>query len=111
MKKAFLFLFSLLAFFAVGELRAGDFLVPKDRDGIKATNIQEVGVYAFMVDKTTDAKILMPGSTLQIYGVLTSTRGDNDTQLRESVFLRSTNTANITSELLVPPIPISTSTR
>lgn len=114
-------------FFMVTTLKfANAFQLPLDRDGQAAFNVQDVGVYVFL--STSEVPWLLNGSSqnipagaaigtvspiggssIAIYGILTSTFS-GDAASYAYVELRSTNTANKTSELLVPPIAVGVST-
>lgn len=115
-------------FFMATTLRfANAFQAPLDRDGVRAFNVQDVGVYVFL--STSEVPWLISGATqvlsggavqgsgtanvggssIAIYGILTSTFS-GDAASYAYVELRSTNTANKVSELLVPPIAIGVST-
>lgn len=104
-----LFLFYLTAIISVSLCYGGDFRVPLDNDGVKARNMDESFVRIISTGYTTVASMLLRGAAIQIYGVLTSTRPAGSEEAH--VFLRSTDTANTSSELLVPPLNISSETR
>lgn len=88
---------------------ASDFRKPYDNDGVKPKSIDESFVLVVSTGYTTTASMLINGATIQIHGVLTSTlpAGSGGADVR----LRSTNTANTSSELLVPPLRLSSETR
>lgn len=95
------------------------FSLPLDRDGIPAKIVQDVGVSVAYSSGTSVPFLITggtvsgtKGSTFAIYGILTSTpQGTNNTGAQFAlgfVMLRATDTANSSSELLVPPIHIGT---
>lgn len=90
-------------------VNGNDFRVPMDREGKRADTIKDSYVRVASVRYTTTATMLVRGATIQIYGVLTSTLPLGS--IYAGVELRSTNTANTSSELLVPPLRISTEIR
>ena len=115
MKKALAILFGSLMLSA-GTLFAasgywGDFKVPTDRAGVAAQNINECGVYPASVRYSSQPFLLVSGSSIAVYGVLTSTKSVASLGVNAFVQLRSTNTANLLSELLVPPIAFSSDTQ
>lgn len=93
--------------------------LPLDRDGSPALNVQDVGVYVWLSTsevpwlitgstRLASQGVIAGGSTIAVFGVLTSTFS-GDLAAPAFVELRATNTANTTSELLVPAIPIGVS--
>lgn len=108
MKKVFLSVLMILGWLGIGQCSEGDFFNPRDQDGEYAQDLSVVGVRVYFASATTTA-FLIPGSSIAIHGVLTSTRAlaTENTYL----FLRATNTANTSSALLVPPIEFSSTTR
>lgn len=117
-KKLFLFLvFTLLL-----PSLASAFKLPMDRDGELATTITDVGVKVYYSTGTESPYLItggtsafadgsgLKGSSVAIYGILTSTPQGTSLAVAYTlpgyVFLRATDTANNTSELLVPPINI-----
>ena len=123
MKKALLFLSFMLS---AGTLFAGnfwgDFKVPVDRRGVKALNVEDTGVFVASVMNSSvphyltnylfvaNGSATVTGSSIAVFGVLTSTAGDNFFKA-PYVELRSTNTANTTSELLFPPVVVTSASR
>ena len=105
MKKSWLSIIIALSLCAVAE--AG-FVVPRDRDGLPAGSVYDTGVEVVTLRQTLNASVIT-GSSVAIYGVMTSTPRVVDG--REFVEIRSTNMAGIGSELLLPPIAFTSTTR
>lgn len=112
-----LFLFLAFVFTSFSSVQAFD--LPVDKNGIPARWVQDVGVRVYFTtmsiaglvtgssNTTTTSSVL--GSSIAIYGVLTSSHPGGIASNFGSpgyVELRATNTANSTSELIVPPIKI-----
>lgn len=108
-------------FIAASTLKIADaYQLPKDRDGVAAGTVEDVGVHVFL--STSSLPWLLNGSTqtlaggtivntssIAIYGVLTSSFS-GDIGAPAYVHLRATNTANTTSELLTTPIAVGITT-
>lgn len=102
-------LFSLFFLSSVSLVHA-NFQLPLDRDGIPAEDISSVGVEVFTI-RYSSAASLVSGSTIAVYGVMTGTKTAESVGVQSFVELRATNTANTTTELLVPAIEFSSTTR
>lgn len=109
MKKVLLSLLFCVSLVQFAKSESGDFYSPRDRDGAYAEGLDLVGVYVFTSSFTTTPIMAVKTSTLAIYGVLTGTRAIAAEQA--FVSLRCTDTANTSSELIVPPIMFSSTTR
>lgn len=101
---------ALFFFLSCATYVSANFQLPMDRDGVDAETLSSVGVEVFSV-RYSSAASLISGSTIAVYGVMTSTKSGESVGVQSFVELRSTNTANLTSELLVPPIEFSSTTR
>lgn len=114
MKKAFLFSLALIPTSLFG------FQIPLDRDGVSAESLDDVGVLVFttthsnvaqsIFDVTPPTAALTQGASIAIFGILTSTLPTG--RVPGDVFfqVRSSDTLNESSELLLPEIPISSTT-
>lgn len=108
--KRILFTFLFLGFVS----SVYSFQVPLDRRGKQAQSIYDAGVLTFTTSMTvTDGVVprIVKGSTIAVFGIITSTLGTGSAISHVFVELRATDTANRTSELLVPPLAISSTTR
>lgn len=86
-----------------------DFNIPLDRDGYLVQDVQQVGVLPLTIRSSDKVPAFVGGSSIAIYGVLCSSAGGGslgDT-FSHWVNLRATNTANLTSALLIPSLRIS----
>lgn len=86
-----------------------DFKIPVDRDGYIVQDVQQVGVLPLTIRSSDKTPAFVAGSSIAIYGMLCSTAGGGspgDT-LSHWVNFRATNTANVTSALLIPSLRIS----
>lgn len=87
---------------------------PNDRDGVSPLSVQQFGVRVHFTSRTMLPSVVT-GSSIAIHGVLTSTPAIEDshtiTTNMQFVTIRATNTANRTSELLVPSILLSSAGR
>ncbi len=103
---------SLLLLFSIVTISQAEFEIPRDRDGAEAINLQSVGVNVLTVSYSSAASIVR-GSSIAVYGVMTGTKtiSGATSGIQAFVQLRSSNTATVTGELLVPPIEFSSSTR
>lgn len=123
-----LFLFSAILFTMSSLALANtshDFTLPTDIDGELPIFVKEIGVYAYTSSQTQGMAQLITGatqsypngspaqgpasvgSTIAVYGILTSTLSVPDAVGQAFVLLRATNTANNSSELLCPPIVLA----
>ena len=89
----------LFSFFGLTSLNA--FQVPSDTDGAIAKTVKALGVYVLGTDWSSTA-VGVAGSSIAIYGYMTSTA--TTAGANEFLEIRATNTANTSSELLVPSI-------
>lgn len=113
--KKFLFLACLVL-----PARAGAFDIPIDKDGVVAGSIRDIGVLTYTATNTatfliSGATVSSPandvtGTTIAVHGVLTSTAPRGIMTSPAFVELRATDTANTSSELLVPPLIFSSGT-
>lgn len=88
-----------------------DYRVPTDRAGVKARNLASCGVYTATIINSSQTFLLVSGTSIAVYGVLTGTDVAPTDGVDSWVELRATDTANVTTELLVPPIAITSTSR
>ena len=99
----------LLASRLMAYSNTSDFNIPVDRDGYLVQDVQQVGVLPLTIRGSDKVPAFVGGSSIAVYGVLCSSAGGGslgDT-LSHWVNLRATNTANLTSALLIPSLRIS----
>ena len=114
MKRALLAGLMSLSFLASAR---AEYWTPQDRDGTKALQIQDVGVFVSYTGFSS-APVIIEGSSIAVYGVLTTTKANGSESQQAWVELRATAavanaapTAFATQELLVPPLVVSSTTR
>lgn len=109
---------AILALVSVSKANADDFGATYDRDNEYAQSARDLGVDVYLATSAvpylvTGASYTTQPSTYLVFGVFTST-GPQGLDMSISptfVELRATDTANTTSELLVPGVAFSTQTR
>lgn len=113
MKKAVLFCLAFVPTSLFG------FQVPLDRDGVAFETLDDMGVKVFTTSMSNVASspfmaaiptASVTGSSIALYGVLTSTLPTGRVAGDVFVQIRSSDTLNETSELLIPEIPVSSTT-
>ena len=108
-KTAFVSLFMFISVIYAMTARVSAAMTPWDLDGVKAQSLWDTGVEVFYASHSATPQ-LVSGSSIAVLGVLTSTAGFG-IETGAFVELRATNTANSSSELLVPAIQFSSTTR
>lgn len=104
MKKSILLLLALIPTSIWG------FRLPLDRDGVSAESIDDVGVRVFTTTHSIAASGVS-GSSIALFGVLTATLPAGVAVNGAWIEIRSSDTFNRSSELILPPIMVTSTTR
>lgn len=100
---------TLLASPLMAYSNTSDFNIPVDRDGYPVLDVQQVGVLPLTIRASDKVPAFVGGSSIAVYGMLCSTAGSGGVGEVSAwwVNMRATNTANLTSALLLPSLRIS----